>query len=333
MKIAFFEVEGSELFYFNENLKGHELQFYSSTLSDSDLKSLTTVEVLSPFIYSQLTKERLQNMPCLKLIITRSTGYDHIDMKYCKRAGITVCNVPKYGGTAVAEHTVGLMLSLARHIPLAVEKTTHDDFSLDKLQGFELTGKTLGVVGVGMIGQSVVRIAKALGMQVLAYERNPDKKRAEELGFTPVDFKELLKRSDIVSIHVPYTKETHHLFDKGAFKRMKPTAYLINTARGPIVDTEDLVKALDEGWIAGCALDVLEGETDLHEASQPLKQEHFFSHDWRSIRRNHALLKRENVIITPHMAFYTKEALATIHEATVKAIFAFQSGQPINTIS
>lgn len=330
MKIAFFEVDSAEQQYFTHALPDHELTFFPHTLEEAHLAQLKTIDILSTFIYSQVTKERLQNMPCLKMIVTRSTGYDHIDMKYCKRAGITICNVPKYGGTAVAEHTIALMLALVRHIPRAAERTAHDDFSLDNLEGFECAGKTLGVVGVGTIGQSVARIAHAMSMQVIGYERTPDMKKAQEIGYTPVSLKELCKQADIITIHVPYTKETHHLIDKSLFKSMKPHALFINTARGPIVDTEALIKALDENWIAGAALDVIEGETELHEPNQPLKEHHFFSHDWRTIRRNHALLKRNNVIITPHMAFYTQEALLTIHDATVKAIQSFTTGQPVN---
>lgn len=332
MKIAFFETDSSEQEYFTKALAQHELAFSHKILEDSDIPALAQTQALCTFIYSSLSKERLQTMPALKLIVTRSTGYDHIDLKYCARAGITVCNVPKYGGTAVAEHTLGLMIALARNIPQAVENTYHDDFSLENLEGFELKGKTLGIVGVGTIGQSVARIGCALGMNVLGYERTPDPQKAAAIGYTEVSFKELLKSADIISLHVPYSKETHHLIDKSAFKYMKKGSFLINTARGPLVDTNALVWALDEGILAGVALDVLEGEADLREAHQPLKETHFFSHNWKTIRTNHALLKRKNVLITPHMAFYTREALETIHSETCRTIESFAQGTIANQV-
>ncbi len=332
MKIACFECDEREQALLREKCKDHDLVMYDHPLRVEDVHKITNVDALIVFIYSPITKEILQRLPFLKLVLTLSTGYDHIDLKACAAHGITVCNVPKYGGTAVAEHTFALLLALVRNIPKAVTRTEHDDFSLDGLCGAELAHKTLGVIGAGTIGSAVIKRACAFDMRVLVHERTPNKQLESYGHVQHVTLPKLLRESDIVTLHVPYTQETHHILNKKAFKQMKPGAFIINTARGGLIDTHALHEALLSKHIAGAALDVLEGECDLKEAHQVCKPHHSQGTNWKVLREAHRLLKMHNVIVTPHMAFYTHEAIHTIIDTTVQSINAFDSGQPINTI-
>ncbi len=265
-------------------------------------------DILSVFINSKVDLRTFQKMPHLKLITTRSTGFDHIDLKEARRRNIAVANVPAYGENTVAEHTFALILSLSRNLRKAYFKMREGDFSLDGLMGFDLKGKRLGVVGTGHIGLHVIRMAKGFGMEVLAYDVKQNDFLADVLDFQYVSLDELLGASDIISLHLPYRKATHHLIHAGNVSQIKRGAILINTARGGLVETAALVKALDERILAGAGLDVLEGE----ELMPALK--------------DHTLLHRDNVIFTPHMAFYSKEAVTRILEATVQSIASFRAG-------
>lgn len=333
MKIACFECDEHEQKLLKEKLHKHEITFYDRPLELEDTEKISLADVLVIFIYSKITPAILNRMPFLKLIATLSTGYDHIDLAACREHGVTVCNVPKYGGTAVAEHTFAILLALLRHIPPAVKNTEHDDFSTEGLCGTELAGKTLGVIGAGTIGSAVAKRAHAFDMRVLVYERTPNKQLAKETPIIPVSLNDLLKESDIVTLHVPYTKETHHLLDKKKIKLMKKGAYIINTARGAIIDSEALHHALVSNHIAGAALDVIEGEYEHKEAHAPRKSQHLSKHDWSLIRETHRLLKLPNVLITPHIAFYTQEAVHTILATTIENISHFERGSTINAVT
>lgn len=333
MHIACFECDENEQAVLREKLANHTLMFYNRPLEENEpWEKLSLTEVLVVFIYSKITPEILRHFPFLKLIVTLSTGYDHIDLMACKEHGITVCNVPKYGGTAVAEHTFAIILALLRHIPKATQQTEHDDFSLEGLCGTELAGKTLGVIGAGTIGSAVAKRAHAFDMNVLVCERTPNKKLARETPMTHVSLNELLRKSDIVTLHVPYTKETHHIIDKKKIKLMRKGAYIINTARGALIDARALHRALASKHIAGAALDVLEGEHEHKEAHAPRKIHHLNQHDWSLIRETHRLLKLPNVLITPHMAFYTYEAMHTILTTAAENITHFERGTILNKI-
>lgn len=332
MRIACFECNEHEQRTLKEQLQGHELTFYNRHLEREDVKALASTDALIVFIYSRITKKIIERLPFLKLIMTLSTGYDHIDINACKKRGITVCNVPNYGETAVAEHTFALMLALARNIPRAVYRTSHNNFSVEGLEGSELAGKTLGVIGAGKIGSAVIRRARAFDMQVLVHERTSTVKLEKQTGARSVSLNELLKKADIVTLHIPHTPETHHIIGKAALRRMKPEAMLINTARGGLVDTKALHAALIHKQLAGAALDVLEGEGELKEAHHPKKSRHREAHDWSTLRHVHQLLKLPNVIVTPHMAFYTQEAMKIILDTAVHTIVAFEEGRLVNQV-
>jgi len=331
MRIAFFEVKPWEKDYLKKKLRNHKLEFYEQPLSIDNVKKARNSDAISVFIYSKIDKQVLQKLPKLKLITTRSTGFDHIDPEECRNRKITVCNVPFYGENTVAEHTFALILSLSRNVHKAYMKTLRHDFSMDGLEGFDIKGKTLGVVGAGHIGLHVIRIAKGFGMKVLAYDVNKDKFLAEVLGFEYVPLEYLFKNSDIITLHVPYNKNTHHLINTESIKLIKKGAILINTSRGAVVDTEALIEALDKKIISGTGIDVLEGEELIKEEKQLLYDKAKLE-ALGNLVKDYILLGKDNVVFTPHIAFYSREALERILETTVQNITAFTSGNQLNAV-
>jgi D-lactate dehydrogenase len=331
VRIAFFEIKDWEERYLKRRLKGHFLKFSNKPLSSENVQEINDFDLLSVFIYSTINAQIIRQVLSLKLIVTRSTGFDHIDLEECRKSGITVCNVPSYGENTVAEHTFALILSLSRNICRTCVRRLGYDFSIEGLKGFDLKGKTIGVVGAGRIGLHVVRIAKGFGMNVLAYDAYQNKLLSEVLEFEYVPLEELLKESDIITLHVPYNKSTYHLINKDTLKLVKQGAILINTSRGSVVDTEALIEALDKKMLAGVGLDVIEGEELIKEEKQLLydpKNLEVLS----SLVKSHILLSRDNVVFTPHIAFYSQEALERILETTVQNITSFISGKPQNTV-
>ena len=331
LKIAFFEVEEWEEEYLKKKLSGHQLKFSNEKLSLENTAQIKDFDALSVFIYSKIDEQIIREIPNLKLLTTRSTGFDHIDIEACKKQGITVCNVPSYGENTVAEHTFALILSLSRNMCKACIRRFEQDFSIEGLEGFDLKGKTIGVIGTGQIGLHVIRIAKGFGMNVVAYDVRQNKLLSEVLGFEYVSLENLLASSDVITLHVPYIKATHHLMNKDTFKLVKRGAILINTARGSIVDTEALIEALDNKILAGAGLDVFEGEEVIKEEKQLLYEPKNLE-VLASLVKDHILLSKDNVVFTPHIAFYSKEALERILETTVENIAAFVSGKPQNVV-
>ncbi|MDA2913899.1 hydroxyacid dehydrogenase [Acidobacteriia bacterium AH_259_A11_L15] len=332
MKAAFLEVKEWEREYLKERLPGHEFYFSGERLQGDMLPQLREFQVLSPFIYSRVTGEVVQALPSLQLVTTRSTGFDHVDMGACAARGIAVANVPSYGENTVAEHSFALMLALSRKIHQSYLRAQRGDFSLTGLTGFDLKGKTLGVVGAGKIGLHVIKIGRGFGMSVLAYDpyRNPF--LAELLGFRYVEMDELLAASDVVTLHMPYRPALEHFMDREKFRRMKPGALFINTARGHLVDTDALLEALQSGRLAGAGLDVVEGEELIQEEEQLLYAQDQRMEKLQAVVRTHVLFRHEKVIFTPHNAFNSKEALERILETTVENILAFERGQPLNLV-
>jgi len=237
----------------------------------------------------RIDEEVMKRVPKLKMIAKRGVGLDNIDLKAATKAGILVTYTKHANSQSVAEHTIGLILTLTKNITIANEEVRTKGWKIrSKLIGIELSGKTLGIIGFGFIGRKVAEIAKALGMNVLVYDPYVPVDVVRGFGCRVVDLDTLLRESDVVSIHAALTKETYHMIGERELRLMKRTAYLINTARGAIIDEKALIKALKEGWIAGAALDVFEEE--------PLP-------------KDHPLTKFKNVILTPHIAAFTKEAI------------------------
>ena len=332
MKIACFEVSESEKEYFQKKFKeGFEVSFFDDPVQEIDLAKIKDAETLVIFIYSRITKEVLDQLPKLKFISTMSTGFDHIDIEECKKRNILVATVPAYGEVTVAEHAFSLIFAISRRLIESYERVKNGDFNPEGLTGFDLFGKTLGVVGVGTIGCHVIRIAKGIGMDVLGYKRTPDEKLAKSLGFKFVEMDELLNKSDIITIHLPYCKETHHFINQESFKKMKNGAILINTARGAIVDTGALIEALNEGKVLAAGLDVLEEEPLLREEKELLSKK-FKKDDLVRTLENHILLNNPKVLITPHNAFNSREALERILSTTGENINGFMSGNHKNLV-
>jgi D-lactate dehydrogenase len=289
------------------------------------------VEVLSPFIGSRVGPAELDRLPALRLIATRSTGFDHIDLREAGRRGVTVCNVPVYGDNTVAEHTFALILSLSRKLRETYERVRRDEFHLSKLEGFDLRGRTLGVVGTGHIGLRVIQIARGFSMEVVASDPREQPLLADVLGFRYLPLDELLARSDIVSLHAPLLPSTRHLINADTLARMKRGALLINTARGALVDTDALVEALEAGHLGGAGLDVLEHESMLIDEDQARAG----LHDVEAMRAtllNNLLLRRDDVIFTPHLGFNSREANERIFLTTADNIRAFDEGRPRNVV-
>jgi D-lactate dehydrogenase len=252
-----------------------------------------------------------------RLLALRCAGFNHVDLAAAARLGITVARVPAYSPHAVAEHAVALMLALNRKLHRAFNRVREQDFSLDGLVGFDMNGKTVGIVGTGQIGTVACRILLGFGCRVLAFDpvRNP---QCEAIGVRYVALGELLRESDIVSLHCPLTPATRHLIDAQALATMRPSAMLINTSRGAVIDTRALIGALKAGRIGAVGLDVYEEEGDLffRDLSESVIQDDVF------VR----LMTFPNVLITAHQAFLTREALAAIAEITIGNVRAFHDG-------
>lgn len=321
MKIAFFEIKDWEKNYIKKRLKGNKLVFFEDVLNENNLKSVKDFSIVSIFIYSKIKKGIFDKMKNLKAVVTRSTGIDHIDLGYCKKRGIKVYNVPNYGQNTVAEYAFALILSLSRKVNQAYERTIKSNFSLEGLEGFDLKGKTIGIVGMGSIGKHVAKIANGFEMKILSYDLYKNKELEKELNFKYVTLNKLLQSSDIVSLHAPYNKKTHHLINLKNIKLMKKGAFLINTARGGIVDTTALVKALASGRLGGAGLDVLEEEGIIKEEAELLST-NFSREKLENLLENHLLLTFSNVIITPHIAFYSEEALKKILDISIENIYS-----------
>ncbi len=332
LKINFYEVTPTDKRFLTKVLKGKfQLNFFPDPLTEKNVDTAKGADLLSVFIYSVLSKENLKKMPRLKCIATRSTGFNHIDLRYAAEKGITVSNVPYYGENTVAEHTFGLILTLSRNIHKAYVRTMRNNFSPEGLEGWDIKGKTLGVVGAGGIGSHVIKIAKGFGMNVLAFDVNKNHFLAEVLGFRYAQLDELLGKSDIISLHCPYNKATHHLINMKNIGLVKKGALFINTARASIIEPEALHHALDAGIFGGAGLDVFEGEDLVKEENQMLSRNVSVEH-LKAVLEKNILLTRENVIVTPHIAFDSAEAVERILQTTADNIVAFSTGSPTNVV-
>jgi len=332
MKIAIFETEAWERPSFERLGSQHEIIFADAALRQGNAAEFSEAEVLSPFVYSDLSRPVLEQLPHLQLISTRSTGVDHIDRVYCQEHGITVCNVPSYGENTVAEHVFALLLTISHHMFEAIDRTRRGDFSMQGLRGFDLQGKTFGAIGTGAIGRHAVRIARGFGMNVVAYDVQPDQALAEQLGFLYSDLETVLAAADVVSIHVPATPATRNMISFAQFECMKDGVVLINTARGSVVDVRAMIEALATGKLAAAGLDVLPEEPTIREEAELLHTIFRKEHDLEALLADHLLLRLRNVYITPHSAFNTREAVQRILSTTVENILAFTRGTPQNVV-
>jgi D-lactate dehydrogenase len=311
MNIVIFEAEPWEQEGFKKFKTNQTVTLSDEPLTAENIECCTDAEIISTFIYSDLSSPVLTKLPQLKLIATRSTGYDHIDMDYCDQHGITVCNVPEYGDNTVAEHVFALLLGISHNLVESVDRTRRGDFSLKGLRGFDLKGKTLGVIGTGSIGQCVIQIAQGFGMKVIAFDVRQDPALANKLNFEYRSMENLLGEMDI----------------------MKDGVVIINTSRGNVLHVEALARALAVGKVAAAGLDVLPDEPTIREESELLHSFYRQEHNLQTLLADSVLMRLRNVIITPHSAFYTKEAINRILDTTIDNIAAFIQGKPQNTVN
>ena len=311
------------------------VDFSSEKLTLENAKKFKDYEIACIFIGSDVSADVLKELENLKFIATRSTGFDHINLNYCEEKEILVSNVPTYGSHTVAEYTFALLLCLIRKVYNSYHRIRETgSFSLEGLRGEELFGKTIGIIGTGRIGTEVIKIAKGFSMNVIAYDKYPKEELAQELDFKYVSLEELLSQSDIITLHVPHNKETHHLLNKDNLSKTKKGVYIINTARGGIIETQALYEALKDGQIGGAALDVLEEEGDLKEEQRILlEKENIPPEKLKTLLANHIFIDLDNVIISPHNAFNTKEALENIFITTIENIQNYLKGKPINLVN
>jgi D-lactate dehydrogenase len=332
MKIAFYELADRDIPYIQEQLTGHDLVFNQGKFNDDELPA-SDIEILSMFTGSPVTLKVVETLSSLKFVATRTTGFDHINLDALKEKNIPLSNVPAYGQNTVAELAFALILTLTRKTYPAIKRVKEQGlFSFDGFQGFDLAGKTLGVIGTGRIGAYAIKIAKGFGMEVVGYDPFPNEKLASEYGFTYVTLEELLATSDIFTIHVPYMPETHHLLNKDNLMKAKKGSILINTARGGLVETAGLVESLRAGVLAGAGLDVLEEEGFITDELKMMTQGHPQEEQLKVALADHELMQMDNVIITPHMGAQTTEALRRILETSIDNIKKFIEGTPQNLV-
>jgi D-lactate dehydrogenase len=295
-RVAWFDAKEWEKKYLKDKEHDFEIDFFKEPLNEDNAGKAEGYNTVSVFVDSDVNQAVIDEIDA-EFIAGRSTGIDHIDTDYAAKKSVMVANVSGYGPSTVAEHTFGMLLDLTRKITAAQEHTENGDFSNEALRGTDLKGKKLGVIGTGKIGERAIEIAKGFQMEVIAYDPYPRDGLEHELGFMYVDLEDLLKQSDIITIHCPLTDDNHHLLSEKEFDLMDETI-LLNSARGKLVDTEALIEALKDGKVSQAGLDVLEEE----------------------YKDSSELLEREDTLITPHNAFNSKEALHRICDTTLKNI-------------
>ncbi len=336
MKIYFFGIEDWEKLHIERRLRekgiNEEIYFYKEPLDLTTVDKAEDADIVSVFIYSKLDKQVIDRMPSLKLIVTRSSGYDHIDVDYAKEKGIKVAHVPGYGNNTVAEYTFALILALARKFKPMIENITRGIFTRENMMGMDIMGKTIGIVGTGRIGSYVAKIAYGFGMKILAYDRSKNQELIEKYGVEYVGLEELLSKSDIVTVHLPYNRATHFLINRFNIKLMKLDAMLINTSRGEVVELEAIVEALKEGRLAGgVGLDTI--ETEITTEEELLKGTGLTTLKLKKAAEAKYLLSQENVIVSPHLAYYTKDASERILDITIENIERFmKEGEPATPV-
>jgi D-lactate dehydrogenase len=277
--------------------------------------------VICPFVNDKIDAEVVEELSRngLKMIALRCAGYNNVDIEACEKHGISVTHVPAYSPHAVAEHAVALMMALNRHIHRANNRIREGNFSLDGLVGFDMFGKTVGIIGTGKIGKCTLDILLGFGCRILAYDKYPDSKIARNKGVQYVELDKLFSESYIISLHAPLTLETKYMINKESITGMKPGVMLINTSRGGLVDTQALIKGLLSGQIGSAGLDVYEEESEYFFED--------FSHTVISDDTLARLTTFNNVMITSHMGFLTHEALANIVNTTMKNISEYEKGK------
>ncbi len=307
----------------NQPRFGFEIKYYKAHPTMDNILLVQGASVVCCFVNDPLTADIIAEMGRLgvKLIALRCAGFNNVDLKAAQQAGIRVVRVPAYSPYAIAEFTLGLILALNRHLPRAASRTRDGNFSLQGLMGFDLHGKTIGIIGTGKIAKVLIRILQGFGMRILGYDIYPDHDFAAAHNLEYVSLDTILRESDIISLHCPLTKDNYHLINADAIQRMKKGVMIINTGRGGLIDTEALIEGLKSHQVASAGLDVYEeeGEYFYEDVSDAIIEDDVLAR----------LLSFNNVLLTSHQAFFTREALNNIATTTLQNILDFTNGQPL----
>lgn len=327
MKIAIYSTKSYDRKYIEliNSKYNFDLEFFDFMLNESTARLAEHCEVVCIFVNDNGSRKVLEKLAALgvKIVALRCAGFNNIDLKAAQELGIQVVRVPAYSPEAVAEHTIGLMMTLNRRIHRAYQRTREANFSLEGLIGFNMHGRTVGVIGTGKIGIAVMRILKGFGMNILAYDpfKNPV---VEELGGQYVELDEIYAKSHVITLHCPATPENYHLLNREAFAKMKDGVMIVNTSRGSLIDTQAAIDALKQRKIGALGMDVYENERDLffEDKSNEVIQDDIF-------RR---LSSCHNVLLTGHQAFLTEEALTNIADVTLSNVYKLKSGKVCGNI-
>lgn len=318
-KAAFFDTKPYDRIYFDE-LKGQfgiEIEYFESKLNPRTAVMAKDSKAVIAFVNDDVCKETISVLKenGTEIIAMRCAGYNNVDLAAAKDI-MPVVRVPEYSPHAVAEHTLALLLTLVRKTHKAYIRTRDSNFSLNGFVGFDLYGKTLGVIGTGKIGMAFIEICRGLGMNIIAYDPCPSQGYLE---YVPLE--ELFARSDVISLHCPLTSETYHIINGYSLKMMKDKVYILNTSRGALIDTEALIDGIKNGKVGGAGLDVYEEESEFfyEDLSESILKDDTLSR----------LIMMPNVLITSHQAFLTHEALRRIAETTLGNLRSFFDGQPL----
>lgn len=324
MRVAVFSTKPWDEEFLTEANTGHDLRFLEPRLDATTAALAEGSEAVCVFVNDDVGREVIERLCAIGIhtIALRSAGFNHVDIRAAEECGMTVVRVPSYSPHAVAEHTVGLILTLNRRIHRAHNRVRDGDFRLVGLMGVDLVAKTAGIVGTGKIGQITAGILQGFGMEVIAYDPYPSDE-VSAMGITYVDLSELLERSDVVSLHCPLTPDTYHLIDAAAIDRMLRAPMVVNTSRGALIDTAAAIEGLKSGAIGALALDVYEEEGDLffEDLSDTLIQDDVFAR----------LQTFPNVLVTGHQAFFTREAVQEIAAVTIENLDALGRGSSPGT--
>ncbi|MEQ5855520.1 2-hydroxyacid dehydrogenase [Halomonas sp. YLB-10] len=324
LKVGFFSSQPYERpFFSDEHHPQLSIVHFEQRLSTRTVTLCQGLDAVCVFVNDELDRTVLERLAVVgvRLVALRCAGFNNVDLDAARRLNIQVCRVPSYSPDAVAEHCVALMLTLSRKIHKAYNRVREDNFDLNGLLGFNLAGKTVGIVGFGQIGRSLAGILSGFGCRVLVTDPAPIR-IPNQADIAQVEFDELLAHSDIISLHCPLTPDTHHLIDESAFSRMKDGVMLINTSRGALVDTRACIEALKRRKLGYLGLDVYEQEAGMffEDRSDDIPLDDVFAR----------LISFPNVVVTGHQGFFTREALSEIASTTLESLTAFEEGRSLD---
>lgn len=326
MKIAFYQLSKSETDWVKSKYPRLKSEFFKNHFALDNLPADGT-EIISIHTGCTVSTPELEKMPNLRLIVTRTAGVDHIDLAACKRAGVMVANCPGLNATAVAEFVFSLMLNFIRQVPSSLAAGKRLDFETEDYIGTELYGKTMGIIGTGAIGSHVAQIAKGFGMNLVGFDYKKNAKLTKSTGLKYLSVKQVLQKSDFVTLHIPATPLTEHMFNRSLLSYAKPSTVIINTARGSIVDPRALIQSLKSKKLGGYLADVLDHEMQVHQHGRlPAAKLAAL------VKAQRELVKLPNVMITPHVAYASRESSQRILSHSLEIINKFTQKKKISTV-